>query len=134
MKGVYKSMLGLSKHSAFRTPHSALLHTLCAVLSMILLSACGGNEGSPTPAPGGTGAQGGNQPATVNIDMNGFKFVPDQITVPAGSTVVWTNKEAPKHTVTADDNSFDSGSMSKGNTFSSKFNTVGTVVYYCKFH
>jgi plastocyanin len=66
--------------------------------------------------------------------MTGFKFVPAEITIPAGSTVVWTNKEAPKHTVTEDSGAFDSGTMEQGATFSHKFDTPGTVGYFCKFH
>ena len=109
-----------------------LLVVLCA-----LLAACGD---SPTPtvstapplvgvvAPTTTAAQ------TVSVDEIGFQFSPATLTIPAGTTIVWTNKEAAKHTVTADDGSFDSGSMEKGATFSRTFTTPGTIGYFCKFH
>ncbi len=61
-------------------------------------------------------------------------FTPKQLTVTAGTTVVWTNTGARSHTVTADNGSFDSGTLSPGATFSRQFNTPGTYPYYCIFH
>ena len=104
------------------------------LLANLLLVACGDTPptAQPTPITTPGGATGG--PTTVNVDMDGFKYLPAEITITAGSTVVWANKEAPKHTVTEDAESFDSGSMSKDATFTRKFDTPGTVGYFCKFH
>ena len=66
--------------------------------------------------------------------MTGIKFVPSEITITAGSTVVWTNKEAPPHTVTEDNNAFNSGQLKKGGTFSKTFDTPGTISYFCTVH
>jgi len=66
--------------------------------------------------------------------MKDNKYVPADITVAEGSTVKWTNAEARKHTVTADDNAFKSRDMAKDATFSQKFDTPGTFGYYCEFH
>jgi plastocyanin len=115
---------------------------LVVCLSM-LLAACGDQAAAPTaissgntPGTGtGTGtAVAASGPTTVNIDMTGFKFVPADITIAAGTTVIWTNKDAVKHTVTEDSGVFDSGTMDKGGAFSRKFDTPGSVSYYCKFH
>lgn len=38
------------------------------------------------------------------------------------------------HTVTADDNSFTSGNLNKGDTYSHTFNTAATIGYHCKIH
>jgi plastocyanin len=38
------------------------------------------------------------------------------------------------HTVTADDGSFDSGTLSSGKSFSYTFNTAGDFPYHCTFH
>jgi plastocyanin len=73
-------------------------------------------------------------PVTVNIDLASFKFAPGEVSIPAGSTVIWTNKDAAKHDVVADDNSFESPVLDKGQTYSRKFDTPGTITYYCKFH
>ena len=40
------------------------------------------------------------------------------MTIEEGDTVVWTNDDSEPHNVTADDGSFDSGSMGTGDTFS----------------
>lgn len=72
------------------------------------------------------------QPA--EVQMVGTTFQPADITVAAGTTVVWTNTSDLPHTVTADDGSFDSGTINPGETFSHTFDTVGNVPYHCQFH
>src|SRR2546426_8184900 len=61
-------------------------------------------------------------------------FQPQTITVPAGTTVTWTNTGKLPHTVTADDKSFDSGSLAPGQTFSHTFSAAATLGYHCQFH
>ena len=116
--------------------HLRSMTSVFLVVCIALLLASCGESASPTAAPSGQGTpsavSGG--PTTVNVDLTGFKFAPAEITIPAGSTVVWTNKDATKHTVTEDNGVFDSGTMEKGATFSRKFDTAGTIGYYCKFH
>jgi len=73
-------------------------------------------------------------PDTVIVLLDNIAFSPGVLTVQKGSTVVWINKETPKHTVTADDELFDSETMSVGVSFSFTFNETGTFPYYCKFH
>jgi plastocyanin len=68
------------------------------------------------------------------VTISGFAFGPVSISVPAGSTVTWTNQDATAHTVTADDGSFDSGSLAQGATFSQTFDTPGTYTYHCAIH
>ncbi len=48
--------------------------------------------------------------------------------------MTWTNNEVVPHTVTADDGSFSSGDLSKGDTFTHTFETAGTVTYHCELH
>jgi plastocyanin len=113
------------------------------LLLSVVMAACGDN---PTPAPavqvGNTTAAGqavqttaaSAVPTTINIDLASFKFAPAEISIPAGTTVIWTNKDAAKHDVVADDNSFESPTLDKGQTYTRKFDTPGTITYYCKFH
>ena len=72
--------------------------------------------------------------ATVNVSAGDNFFSQKNITINQGDTVVWTNTGAMIHTVTADNNSFDSGNLSPGQTYSLIFNTPGTYPYYCKPH
>jgi plastocyanin len=62
-----------------------------------------------------------------------YKFAPAVIEVKAGTTVTWTNKEGT-HTVTADDGSWESPTLNRGQSFSRKFGKPGTYRYYCSFH
>jgi plastocyanin len=71
----------------------------------------------------------GNQ---VNID--GFAFEPATLTVSAGTTVTWTNKDEEPHTVAASDGSFHSPGMGTGATFSHTFPTAGKFDYVCSIH
>jgi plastocyanin/uncharacterized membrane protein YozB (DUF420 family) len=75
-------------------------------------------------------------PDTVIVLIDNFAFSPGVVSVPQSSTVVWINKETPKHTVTADNELFNSETMSVGESYSFTFtfNETGTFAYYCKFH
>ncbi len=67
-------------------------------------------------------------------------FEPAEISVKAGTTIVWTNKDAAAHTVTSGNPSagpsgaFDSGLIKASNTFEYKFNSAGTTQYFCSIH
>ncbi len=70
-----------------------------------------------TTASGGatTTVAGGTTAAAV--EMVNISFQPATLTVKVGDTVTWTNNDTVAHTVTADDNSFDSGNIDPGATF-----------------
>jgi plastocyanin len=63
-----------------------------------------------------------------------MSFVPSSITVAAGTTITWTNKDGIAHTVTSNDNLFNSGSLGSGKSFSFKFANAGSFGYYCAIH
>jgi plastocyanin len=67
--------------------------------------------------------------ATVNVAVLDSGFDPSTLAIPAGTTVVWTNKGATPHTVTAVDGSFASDDLAPGATYSYQFNQVGTFPY-----
>jgi plastocyanin len=56
------------------------------------------------------------------------------LTVKAGTTVTWTNEDDQFHTVTAVDDSFDSGFLGEGESFSYTFDTPGEFEYFCIPH
>jgi plastocyanin len=58
-------------------------------------------------------------------------FEPADITVPSGTTVVWTNEGEMPHSVTAHDGSFASGLLNPGETYEVTFYEVGTYTYQC---
>lgn len=61
-------------------------------------------------------------------------FDPPEIAVKAGQVVKWKNDGSEAHTVTADDGSFDSGSMAPGAEFRCTFSKPGTFSYKCTPH
>jgi len=71
-------------------------------------------------------------PNAVNIDN--FAFAPDTLTVPAGTTVTWTNHDEDPHNVVAEGGQFRSPTMGSGATFSYAFTTPGTFTYVCGIH
>jgi plastocyanin len=73
--------------------------------------------------------------APVTIEMANFAFVPNEITVPVGTTVTWINKDSgPQHSATAADGSFDTGLFGASEEATNTFDTPGTYVYYCTLH
>lgn len=77
---------------------------------------------------------GSGTPGTNEVWIKGMAFNPSTITVAAGTTITWTNKDAVAHTVTSDTDLFDSGNMGSNETFSFKFTTAGSYTYYCTIH
>lgn len=69
-----------------------------------------------------------------HVAIVGIRFFPRNITIHAGTTVHWMDFGILPHTVTSDDESWDSGTMHFGDTFQRKFNTVGVFPYHCHFH
>jgi plastocyanin len=80
----------------------------------------------------GGGGGGGNNSNKINI--SGYAFVNNSITVPSGTTITWTNNDGVAHTVTADGGSFDSGNIASGATWSHTFSATGTFTYHCSYH
>jgi len=61
-------------------------------------------------------------------------FEAKTMTVTVGTTVLWENGGDLPHTVTSDDDIFDSGNMEPGDTFEFTFDEAGEFPYYCVYH
>ena len=70
--------------------------------------------------------------AAIDVLMQQFAFAPATITVPAGATVTWTNRDTVPHTVTSTDGGFDSGPVEPGKSFQWKAQKPAT--YHCLYH
>ncbi|MFN2290989.1 MAG: plastocyanin/azurin family copper-binding protein [Anaerolineae bacterium] len=106
-----------------------------AVLLMLVMSALAACGATPTETPT-EGPAGGGQ---VDVTMINTSFKPKEITIQAGTTVVWTNEDPLPHTVTSGtrDNPsglFDSGTVGQGETFQFTFEEPGTYEYFCSIH
>lgn len=74
------------------------------------------------------------QAATHQVSIQGFAFVPANLTISAGDTVVFTNNDGAPHTATADNGSFDTGRLSRGQSAQLTFSGAGTFSYFCAVH
>lgn len=125
----------------------------CAlVLAALALSSCGDDDGyAGTSQPETTAAEeatttgeteaGGNAPApsgdavrSEKVEIVEFAYEPDPVTIEAGGKVIWTNRDAAPHTATADDGSFDTGTLEEGKLKSESFKQPGTFPYFCEIH
>ena len=82
--------------------------------------------------------QAGDPPAVdtgQHIAIFNYKFDPAVLTVPAGTTVTWTNKDEVPHTVVSSDKRFtQSGGLDTGDHYSYTFKDVGSYEYFCTLH
>lgn len=87
-----------------------------------------------------SGEDMGGEMSSASVTIENFAFNPDGVTVPAGTTVTWTNQDDVPHTVTAgtpdapDADLFASGNLGNGDTFSYTFDEAGTFDYFCENH
>ena len=67
------------------------------------------------------------------VEIKNFAFNPSEITISKGDEVIWLNKDALVHTVSADDNSF-SYKLITGQYVTRQFNATGEFAYHCAIH
>ncbi|HMQ24476.1 MAG TPA: cupredoxin family copper-binding protein [Acidimicrobiales bacterium] len=136
--------------------HRRLLALAAAGLLTLGLAACGsdgddestgGDTATTESADGGTDYGDSGSTDTTAADapsdapaeatapvIENFTFEPDPISIEVGEEVTWTNNDGTAHTVTADDDSFDSGNLDGGATFSQTFDEAGEFAYHCNIH
>jgi plastocyanin len=68
------------------------------------------------------------------IVVKNFMFQPMSLTVKAGSTVTWTNVDEEPHTVVSSSGLFRSNALDTKDSFSFKFDKVGTYSFVCSIH
>ncbi len=69
------------------------------------------------------------------VSIDNFTFTPQTVTVKAGTTVTWTNKDDIPHGIASDNNVFPrSKALDTDDSFSFTFTTPGTYKYFCYVH
>jgi plastocyanin len=94
---------------------------IAGLLQLVLLA--------PLPAVAETPDAAG---AVVKIDN--FTFVPQRVTVKAGTTVTWVNEDDIPHAVAATGKEFRSKVLDTDDKFSFAFTTAGAYEYFCSLH
>jgi plastocyanin len=127
---------------------------LLAILAALALGACGDDDdsGSTTPSSGeatatspaeepGSSESDGNAPApsgeavrSEKVEIVEFAYDPDPVTIQTGGKVIWINRDSAPHTATADDGSFDTGTLEEGKLKSESFKQPGEYSYFCEIH
>jgi plastocyanin len=82
----------------------------------------------------GTTQQPSGEP-TEQVVIRDFAFVPPELSVPAGSTVAWTNEDGTTHTVRDTTGAvIASSNLGQGDTYTVTFDDAGTYDYICTIH
>jgi len=75
-----------------------------------------------------------DQQTTHVIEIYRLKFQTKLLNVKIGDTVTWINKDVVPHTATANDKSWDSGRLNKGERFSLTIRDQTSLDYFCLYH
>lgn len=94
-------------------------------LSAVCVTAFGGGDGGQEVVISGEGQ--------VKVDIRDFTFQPEDLTIEAGTEIVWENRDRAPHTATAEGD-FDSGTLRRGDSYSVTFDKPGTYRYICAIH
>jgi plastocyanin len=77
----------------------------------------------------------GRAPTTHTVEIRGMEFHPAVLTVAAGDTVVWVNRDIVPHTATATGRpKWDTGQLTQGQTGRYIARARGTARYACTLH
>jgi plastocyanin len=132
-----------------RIAHVAVL--LASLLALLAFAACGDDDGDETAADtevvteteteavgGGAPEEppkpGGEAPRAETVEMVDFAFEPAKVTIQVGGKVTWKNQGQAPHTATADDDSFDTGTVDAGKLAAETFKQAGRFSYICTIH
>jgi YVTN family beta-propeller protein len=92
-----------------------------------------GTTSAPQNASASSPANAAPSTGDVEVRIDKFIFGPP-IAITAGQTISWLNADSVAHTVTADDDSWDSEDLAPGQRFSKTIDAPGEYAYYCEIH
>jgi plastocyanin len=72
-------------------------------------------------------------PVTHTVTVDASRFEPETLSVVAGDSIVWVNKDVVAHTATSKPGTFDSGLIAPGKSWKYK-PTRGDFAYTCTYH
>ena len=74
------------------------------------------------------------KPKTHTVIIEGTSFQPASLTVAAGDSVLWLNKDFFPHTATSTQGKFDSKEIESGESWKYVAKQKGDYAYFCTFH
>uniref|UniRef100_A0A2A4Z2K7 Copper-binding protein n=1 Tax=OCS116 cluster bacterium TaxID=2030921 RepID=A0A2A4Z2K7_9PROT len=72
--------------------------------------------------------------ANHKVDIASFKFSVAELSIKAGDTITWTNKDGAPHTATALDGSWTTKTLQKGQSETIKVTANMALEYRCNIH
>jgi len=87
-----------------------------------------------TSEAGDETAPSGDAVRSAKVEIEDFAYNPDPVTIEEGGKVIWINRDSAPHTATAEDGSFDTGTLEEGKLGSETFKEPGTYAYVCTIH
>lgn len=72
--------------------------------------------------------------APVPVAIANFAYAPEELTVPVGASVIWTNTDEASHDVVGEDRSFSSLLLTTGQRYQTRFDAPGRFSYFCSLH
>lgn len=122
--------------SFVRSTHQAALWTtsLCLLILALIVSACGGDSGSPATSPSSSNTSSNNVVMVTITEQTGghdiYSFDPQTVTIKAGSTIKWVNNSDENHKLVITPAGPTTGTVprsgSNDNTLMVTFPTAGT--------
>ncbi len=73
-------------------------------------------------------------PLRHNVDIAKFRFDPIVLEVRPGDIIVWRNHDIAPHTATALDGSWDTGTLTSGQSYELTVGPDMDTEYFCRFH
>jgi plastocyanin len=105
-----------------------------SVSTGVFLAALGLGIAGLVALAGSVTASAQTKSQTMEVKIDNFTFGPADLTVMAGTTITWTNRDDIPHTVVSTDKAFKSKVLDTDEQFSSTFRTAGTYSYFCSIH
>jgi plastocyanin len=108
-----------------RHPLRCLVAVVLVAVAVFTTAACGDDE-----KDGGTssGAEG------TEITIKDFTYSPNPLEAKVGDTITVKNDDGSAHTLTADDDSVDTGNIAGGASGTVEMEKAGTLAYHCNIH
>jgi plastocyanin len=72
--------------------------------------------------------------AATDVNIDNFAFTPKELTVKAGTAVVFRNRDDIPHVVVGANGEFHSKALDTDDSFSFTFAKAGTYAYFCGLH
>lgn len=70
----------------------------------------------------------------VTVEIQDFDFFPRELTIQAGATITWVNRDGAPHDATDEGGGWGTGTLNQGDRATLTFDSPGTYRYLCTIH